>query len=289
MQTILIQLDTDSHPSVFDRVVAVDAGAAHIFSYGSVTPQNVTGLVHGAMFTRGPADLKHTAIFIGGSSAAAGEALLAQVRQTFFGPLRVSVMMDSNGCNTTAAAAVASLRRHTELAGTRAIVLGGTGPVGQRAAELLALENASVTLVSRNLERSAAACEAVRNRLPAARLIPAAADSSEQAEQLCRGQQIIIAAGAAGVCFLPAGALTRLSGLVAVADLNAVPPTGLADVKPGDKGENRNGVICYGALGVGGLKMKVHRRAVASLFESSEQILEAAQIYSLAKATAGIN
>jgi hypothetical protein len=34
--------------------------------------------------------------------------------------------------------------------------------------------------------------------------------------------------------------------------------------------------------------MKVHRRAVASLFESSEQILEAAQIYSLAKATAGI-
>jgi hypothetical protein len=288
MQTILIQLDTDSHPSVFDRVVAVDAGATHIFSYGSVTPQNVTGLVHGAMFTRGPADLKHTAIFIGGSSAAAGEALLAQVRQTFFGPLRVSVMMDSNGCNTTAAAAVASLRRHTELAGTRAIVLGGTGPVGQRAAELLALENASVTLVSRSLERSAAACEAVRNRLPAAELIPAAADSSEQVEQLCRGQQIIIAAGATGVCFLPAGALTRLSELVAVADLNAVPPTGLADVKPGDKGENRNGVICYGALGVGGLKMKVHRRAVASLFESSEQILEAAQIYSLAKATAGI-
>lgn len=288
MQTILIQFDTDTHPSVFDRVVAVDAGAAHIFSYGSVTPQNVTGLVHGAMFTRGPADLKHTAIFIGGSSAAAGEAILAQVRQTFFGPLRVSVMMDSNGCNTTAAAAVASLRRHTELSGKKAVVLGGTGPVGQCAAELLALENASVTLVSRSAERSATACAAIQNRLPAANLIPAAAETAEQAELLCQQQQIIIAAGAAGVCFLPAGALSRLPELVAVADLNAVPPTGIADVRPGDKGENRNGIICYGALGVGGLKMKVHRRAVASLFESNEQFLEAAQIYALAKAAAGI-
>jgi hypothetical protein len=289
MQTILIQLDTDAHPSVFDRVVAVDAGASHIFSYGGVTPQNVTPLIHGAMFTRGPADLKHTAIFIGGSSAAAGEALLSQVRNTFFGPLRVSIMMDSNGCNTTAAAAVASLRRHTALSGTRAIVLGGTGPVGQRAAELLALENAEVTLVSRSLDRSAAACEAVRSRMPSAKITPAAAETPVQTEQLCQGHQVIIAAGAAGICFLEAGALTRLQGLKAVADLNAVPPTGLADVKPTDKGEDRHGVICYGALGVGGLKMKVHRRAVASLFESSDQILEAARIYELAKSAAGIS
>jgi len=288
MQTILIQFDTDAQPSVFDRVVAVDAGVNHLFSYAGVTPQTVTPLVHGAMFTRGPGDLKHTAIFIGGSSAAAGEALLKQVRQTFFGPLKVSIMMDSNGCNTTAAAAVASLRKHTPLAGQQAVVLGGTGPVGQRAAELLALENAQVTLVSRSLERSAAACEAIRTRLPAAHITPAAAETPQQAESLCQGRQVIIAAGAAGVCFLPDGALARIPGLQAVADLNAVPPTGLADVKPGDKAEVRNGVVCYGALGVGGLKMKVHRRAVASLFESSDRILEAAQIYELAKTIAGI-
>lgn len=288
MQTILIQFDTDAQPSVFDRVVAVDAGVAQLFSYSGVTPQTVTPLVHGAMFTRGPADLKHTAIFIGGSSAAAGEALLKQVRQTFFGPLRVSVMMDSNGCNTTAAAAVASLRRHTTLAGQRAVVLGGTGPVGQRAAELLAMENAAVTLVSRSRERSVAACEAIIARLPSAQITPAAAETAEQCEVLCQGQQVIIAAGAAGVCFLPEGALGRISGLQAVADLNAVPPTGLGDVKPGDKAEVRHGVTCYGALGVGGLKMKVHRRAVASLFEASDRVLEAAQIYELAKAIAGI-
>ena len=80
MKKILVQLDTDSHPSVFDRVVAIDAGVDELFSYGGVTVENVTGLVHGAMFTRSPNDLKNTAIFVGGSDVKAGEALLAKVQ-----------------------------------------------------------------------------------------------------------------------------------------------------------------------------------------------------------------
>lgn len=138
LKTILAQFDTDVLPSSFDRVVAVDSNVEQLFSYGSVAPDNVTGLVHGLIFTRGPADLKHSAIFIGGSDVGAGEALLRKVTKTFFGPMRVSVMMDSNGCNTTAAAAIASARKHLNLVGCRAIVLGATGPVGLRAAELLA-------------------------------------------------------------------------------------------------------------------------------------------------------
>ena len=70
--TILLHLDTDLLPSVFDRVVAVDSGVSHIFSYGGVTPGNVVSLVHGCIFTRGPKDLHRTAIFIGGSGVAAG-------------------------------------------------------------------------------------------------------------------------------------------------------------------------------------------------------------------------
>ena len=57
MKRILIQLDTDAHPSTFDRVVAVDADVDELFSYGDVGQGNVTGLVHGAIFTRGPHDL----------------------------------------------------------------------------------------------------------------------------------------------------------------------------------------------------------------------------------------
>ena len=47
MKKILIQLDTDSQPSVFDRVVAVDADVDHLFSYGGVTPETVEPLIHG--------------------------------------------------------------------------------------------------------------------------------------------------------------------------------------------------------------------------------------------------
>src|SRR4051812_40469081 len=76
-RTILIQFDSDAHPSVFDRVVAVDSGVDELFSYGGVGIEQVQGLVHGAIFTRGPKDLKRTAIFIGGSDVAVGEKMLA--------------------------------------------------------------------------------------------------------------------------------------------------------------------------------------------------------------------
>jgi methylenetetrahydrofolate/methylenetetrahydromethanopterin dehydrogenase (NADP+) len=76
--TILVQFDTDALPSTFDRVVAIDAGAQHIFSYGGVTPDNVVTLVHGCIFTRGAKDLHRTAIFVGGSDVAAGEGRAAR-------------------------------------------------------------------------------------------------------------------------------------------------------------------------------------------------------------------
>src|SRR4051794_23449132 len=105
---ILIQIDSDPQPSAFDRVVAVDAGADELFSYGGVRPEQVRDLVYGAIFTRGPDDLKNTALFVGGSDVAAGERLLAEARKHMIPQygLQVSVMLDANGANTTAAAAV---------------------------------------------------------------------------------------------------------------------------------------------------------------------------------------
>src|SRR4051794_40456706 len=73
---ILIQLDSDPHPSVFDAVVATDAGVDRLLQYGGVEPSDVRDLVHGAIFTRSPQDLPNTAIFIGGSNVKTGEELL---------------------------------------------------------------------------------------------------------------------------------------------------------------------------------------------------------------------
>lgn len=282
MKKILIQFDTDQMPSVFDRVVAVDSGVDELFSYGGVHPDNVTGLVHGAIFTRGPADLKSTAIFVGGSNVAEGEKLLKKVTKSFFGPMQVSVMMDSNGCNTTAAAAVAVAGKHLDLKGAKATVLGATGPVGFRVAQLLARAGAQVSVVSRTLDRASSAVDSILERTPGAHLRAVAADNPAECESCCRDQQIVVAAGAAGATFLNEGALSRLSNLKVAIDLNAVPPLGIVDIKATAKAADHSGTICYGALGVGGLKMKVHRAAVQSLFEDNTRVLDVDTIYDLA-------
>ncbi len=111
---ILIQLDTDPHASVFDGVVAVDAGVEHLFQYSNVKPDDVRALIHGAMFTRGPSDLHSTAVFVGGSDVTIGRSVADAAAKSCFDPFRVSIMHDSNGCNSTAAAAVLCASKHLD-------------------------------------------------------------------------------------------------------------------------------------------------------------------------------
>src|SRR4051812_10349484 len=168
MRKLLLHLDTSAHPSVFDRIVAYDGGADEVLSYGGITVDAVRDLVHGAIFTRGPKDLHNTAIFIGGTDIAAGERLLAAATNAFFGPMRVSVMLDSNGANTTAVAAVAKLQRAIgDLSGRRAVVTASTGPVGMRAAGLLAKAGADIVVTSRRPDGSASVAEAIQTRFGA--------------------------------------------------------------------------------------------------------------------------
>lgn len=278
---ILLQLDSDPQPSVFDSVVAVDAGVEHLLRHGQVTPDAVRDLVHGAIFTRGPADLKNTAIFIGGSDVALGEALGEAARRAFFGPMRVSVLVDPSGANTTAAAAVLSAAEHVDLAGTSCFVLGGTGPVGQRVVRLLATQQAVVQVASRDRDRAARVCDAVRERLPQARLTPVAWDATSTTSDRLAGVQVLIAAGAAGIELLSEAERQQAASLCAAIDLNAVPPVGLAGIDPQDRGQVRNGVVCYGAIGVGGTKMKIHRAALRRLYERNDAFLDAEAVLAI--------
>src|SRR2546429_4530543 len=105
MRKLLLQLDSSRLPSVFDRVVAYDGGADEVMSYGGVVEAEVRDLIHGCIFTRGPKDLKNTAVFVGGADIAVGEQLLAAAMKAMFKPFTVSAMLDSNGSHTTAGAA----------------------------------------------------------------------------------------------------------------------------------------------------------------------------------------
>lgn len=283
MKRILFQFDTDPLPSSFDRVVAVDAGADEIFSYGGITPDNVEPLVHGAMFTRKPTELKHTAIFIGGGSVSAGEAVCERVVATFFGPVRVSVMMDSNGSNTTAAATVLAASKHLDLSQVTALVLGGTGPVGCRAAQILLGQGATVKLASRQLKKAQQMCQQMAAAVDTSRLTPVGWNGPADIDPACDGVQLIIGSGAAGAELLSEDRLFAIPTLKVAIDLNAVPPAGLVGIEVMDKGVTRKNVICYGAIGVGGAKMKIHSAALRRLFEANDLVLDTNAIYEISK------
>ncbi|PQO44533.1 NADP-dependent methylenetetrahydromethanopterin/methylenetetrahydrofolate dehydrogenase [Blastopirellula marina] len=283
MKNLLLQLDTDPQPSTFDSVVAADSGADVMFRHGSVTPKQVEPLVHGLIFTRAPSMLNHSAIFIGGSDVGATEELLSKVTNSFFGPMRVSVMLDGNGANTTAAAAVICAARHLSLEGAQALVIGGTGPVGQRAARLLLCSGAHVRVASRSLEKAERVCHQISEQIPTGIPQPFVTTDNDSVEEALEGMEILIAAGAAGVTLVPQALRQKASELKVAIDLNAVPPVGLEGIESMDKGAERDGQISYGAIGVGATKMDIHRKAIERLFESNELVLNAEEIFEIGK------
>ena len=48
-----------------------------------------------------------------------------------------------------------------------------------------------------------------------------------------------------------------------------------------DAARERGGTICYGALGVGGVKMKIHKAALRRLFTANDQVLDAETIFEI--------
>lgn len=280
---ILLQLDTDALPSAFDSVVALDAGAEVLLRYGGVRPETVTPLVHGAIFTRGPKDLHRTAVFIGGSDVALAERVRDAVRKALLPQwgLCVSVMLDPNGSNTTAAAAVRTVLQRQSLDGAAVLVLGGTGPVGQRVAYLAAQLGAEVRLASRQLSRAQETIQQLQTRLPNARLLPGESASESGLRQALQGCQVVFGCGAAGVRILPRSLWVGLPQLRILLDLNAVPPSGIEGVEANDNGLQRDGVLCFGAMAAGNLKMKLHKTAIAKLFERNDLHLDIEELFAL--------
>ena len=288
---ILVQIDADANPSVFDSVVALDSGVDQLLPHGNVDESNVTGLVHGCIFTRGVSDLKSTAIFFGGSNVIKTEATVECAKNAFFGPMRVSLMSDPNGCNTTAAAAVISAGQHIEWQGATVTILAATGPVGLRIAQMLAREAAqlgssiNLRICSRKIERAVEVCELVSEGSKEAICQPIAVPDSTSALSAIQGSDAVFAAGAAGVELLASG--WQEAKPQVVIDVNAVPPAGIHGVEVFDQGKVRGETICYGAIGVGGLKMKIHRQCIKSLFDSNDKTLETHEIHEIGKSLIG--
>ena len=279
---LLYQFDTDTTASVFDSVVAYDGGADHVTGIGNVNPKNVLAMVDGCIYTRAPKDKQFTAIFVGGSSLTEGQAVFDAIKKRFFSNFRVSVMFDSNGSNTTAAAAVANIVNTCDVSGKKVVILGGTGPVGQRAAALLSLEKADVFITSRNIEKAEQVSAEINERFDTnVKALPGGSNDERVTSIL--GASVVMATGASGVVLLNKKDWIENQSIEVVCDANAMPPLGIEGVELNDKAKEIGGKKAFGAIGFGGLKISVHRECVSRLFHSNDGIFDAEEIYRIAK------
>ncbi|MBV9197536.1 MAG: hypothetical protein JO168_25670 [Solirubrobacterales bacterium] len=283
MKKILIQLDTDPHPSSFDAIAAYDAGVDVVLAFGEVTAENLEGVVQGAIFPRGPDGLANTAFWVGGSKVRDGEAVFAAARKLFFEPFQPSIMLDSDGSNTTAAAAVARVRGATKLKDGRAAVIG-VGPVGLRTAELLRREGAEVTLltfppdVMEGKHRRASGIDVARE----AGFEVVEPSSSDELDAALAGHAAVFAAGPAGTQILRRSGWAGAEGVKVVVDYSAAEPVGVEGVDRTDNLEEENGVSKLGALAVGGPKMKLQKRCVERMFEDKGTVMDLEGVYAVA-------
>jgi methylenetetrahydrofolate/methylenetetrahydromethanopterin dehydrogenase (NADP+) len=286
VKRILLQLDTEEHPSPFDAIVAHDADVDVLLSHGNVKREDARALAQDAFFTRGPDDLKNTAIWVGGKQVAAGEEVFAEVQKAFFGPFKVSVMLDSNGCNTTAATTIARIAKSYDLDGKRAVVLG-LGSVGLRSAVLLQKEGCEVVV-------AALPSDLFGDERPYRR--PRGLDAAEklgldtrepkdrsELEASLDGAQVVLSAGPAGIEVLRKDFWSQHPSIELLADYNAADPLGLEGTKATDDLVDYDGKLVLGALAIGGPKMKVHKTCIRRMFESNDKVFDTDTVYEVAK------
>ena len=268
---LLYFFTTDAAPSPFDINMAYDAGFHAVIPYGNVDEERGSLLVQDIIFSRGPKGTKFTALFIGGDNVETAEKVRRAAIKSMFPPFQVSVMIDPKGAYTTAAALVAKVERALGgLDGKRAAVLGGTGPVGRVAATLCAKSGCAVTVGSRSKESADRLAGEIRQKAGGT-VTGAQMGTDEEKVPILKGVDLILATAKAGVQILSQSALEALPAGKVVADVNAVPPSGVAGLDPQDDlKEIAPGIRGIGALAVGGLKYGVEMEMLETIRASKE-------------------
>jgi len=278
---ILHMLTTAKNLSPFDVNMAMDAGWISAVPYINVEPSEVRGLVQDAIFSRSPKNLKRTAIFIGGRETKQAMDMLKMAKNSMVPPFEVSVFADPSGAFTTAAGMVAAVEKEltdkfqTTLAGKNILALGGTGPVGQAAAVIAAQAGANVRIIGRQLERAQRTAELCSEEFGDGKITITAGADADKAEYM-QTADIVFATGAAGIELLSAELIAAAPQLKVVADVNAVPPAGIAGVDAFDNGKplanSKSGAVGIGALAIGNIKYQAQNRLLKRMLECDQPL-----------------
>lgn len=283
-RAIIHMIDPMPHNSPFDLNMAADAGFEVLFPYSNVKLEEVNGLVQDAIFSRGPAGVKRTGVFIGGRDIGLAMGMLDAARKAMVPPFEVSVFADPSGAFTTAAALVACVERELKnkhglaLQGQRAIVFGGTGPVGLATAVIASLAGADTTIVDPFNIETALQKATEYNKLCGCNLHGTYASSDADKARLVTHADIVFCTAKAGVQVLTAEILADAQQLKVAGDVNAVPPLGIEGIKLKHFGEplvhavNSKGAVGIGALAVGDVKYQLQNRLLALMLETDKPV-----------------
>ncbi len=278
---ILHMLTTAKNLSPFDVNMAMDAGWISAVPYINVEPSEVRGLVQDAIFSRSPKGLKRTAIFIGGRETKQAMDMLKTAKNSMVPPFEVSVFADPSGAFTTAAGMVAAVEKEladkfqTTLAGKNILALGGTGPVGQAAAVIAAQAGAHVRIIGRQLDKAERIAELCSQEFGDGKITITAGADADKAEYM-QTADVVFATGAAGIELLSAELIAAAPQLKVVADVNAVPPAGIAGVDAFDNGKvlanSKSGAVAIGALAIGNIKYQAQNRLLKRMLECDQPL-----------------
>lgn len=259
---ILHMFTPEKNLSPFDVNMAVDAGWISTAPYTHVETGDIPTLVQDAIFSRGPSGVRRTGLFIGGRDVKTAMDMMNLAKKSMVPPFEVSVFADPSGSFTTAAAMVAlaenGLSKHgLGFEGANVLCLGGTGPVGQIAAVLAAQSGAHVKIIGRQLEK-AQAIAALCNTEYGGGKTKIEGDADAKKAELILKADVVFATAAAGIQVLSAELVAAAPKLKVAADVNAVPPSGIAGLDAFHKGApikgSNSGAVGLGALAIGNLK-----------------------------------
>jgi methylene-tetrahydromethanopterin dehydrogenase len=257
--------------SPFDVNMAADAGYQILVPYCNVDIDSVVQLTQDAIFSRGPKGVSRTGIFIGGRDVMLAADMLERARNAMVPPFEVSVFADPSGAYTTAAALVALAEKHLKAVhnvgfdGKRLLILGGTGAVGRVAAAMAASLGADVAVASHSSQsRATQVSDEINRRFDIATSGVPTGTPEHLHRELVRAE-IVFATAAAGVQVMTAADLAHAKHLLIAADVNAVPPEGIAGVHVMDDGKPLAGAarpdaIGIGALAIGNVKYQAEHR-----------------------------
>lgn len=278
---ILHMLTTAKNLSPFDVNMALDAGWVSAIPYTNVEPSEVQGLVQDAIFSRSLKSLKKTGIFIGGRDTKQAMDMLKAAQHAMVPPFEVSVFADPSGAFTTAAGMVAAVEKeladkfNTTLEGKNILALGGTGPVGQAAAVIAAQAGANVRIIGRQLEKAQNIADMCSDEFGDGKIKVTAGADADKGEYI-KTTDVVFATGAAGIELLSAALIASAPQLKVAADVNAVPPAGIAGVSAFDNGTpisgSNSGAVGIGALAIGNIKYQTQNRLLKQMLETDSPV-----------------